>query len=144
MTWYYDDRYFTENDVPDDVVGFVYIIERIDNGRKYVGKKNLHRVVTRPPLKGKRRRRRSKKSSDWQDYYGSNDELLADVKNLGVDKFRREIVRLCRTKGEMSYHEARLQFDMGVLLSPERYYNSWIRVRVTRAHMRAALNAHQL
>ena len=37
MTWYYKDVEVTE--LPDDTVGFVYIITCIPTGRRYVGKK---------------------------------------------------------------------------------------------------------
>ena len=67
-------------------------------------------------------------------YYGSNKELQADVDSLGTDNFSREILRLCKTKGEFAYYEAKYQFDNSVLESDE-YYNSWIQVKVHKKHL---------
>ena len=67
--------------------------------------------------------------SDWKDYYGSSDELTADVELLGKDKFKREIMFWCSSKSELSYIEAREQFTHKVLES-KQWYNGHIRVRV--------------
>jgi hypothetical protein len=94
-----------------------------------VGKKLAKFKKTRPPLKGRINKRRSKVESDWRDYWGSSDHLLADVAELGEDKFTREILYICNTRGVMSYLEAREQFERRVLESDE-YYNGIINVRV--------------
>jgi hypothetical protein len=67
--------------------------------------------------------------SDWQEYYGSSDQLTQDVERLGKDKFRREILYYCKSKAELNYVEAREQFARKVLES-DQYYNGHIRVRV--------------
>lgn len=121
-------------DPPDEIYGFVYCITNLETNRKYIGKKFFWSKVSKPPLKGKTRRRRSVKESDWKKYYGSNKELQEDVKNLGAEKFRREIIHLCRTKGECSYYEAKYQFDNQVLESYD-YYNEWIICKVHRKHI---------
>ena len=72
--------------------------------------------------------------SDWKEYYGSNKELQADVDKFGKDSFKREILKLCKTKGEFGYYEAKYQFDNNVLESND-YYNSWIMVRVHKKHL---------
>lgn len=117
------------NDMPDDVVGFVYEITNTVDGRKYIGKKLARFKRSRPPLKGRKNKRRYKVDSDWKEYYGSSDELTADVNKLGKDKFKREILFFCRSKAELSYIEAREQFARKVLESND-YYNGHIRVRV--------------
>jgi hypothetical protein len=127
MNWLYQGNEITS--LPEDVVGFVYQITNTVNGRMYIGKKLARFKRSRPPLKGRKNKRRYKVDSDWQDYYGSSDELSADVLKLGKEKFTREILIYCFSKAELSYVEAREQFARKVLESDD-YYNGHIRVRV--------------
>ena len=127
MNWTYKGNEITN--MPEDVVGFVYIITNTTNGRMYIGKKLSKFKRSKPPLKGRRNKRRYKVNSDWQDYYGSSDDLTLDVNRLGKDKFSREILFYCKSKAELSYVEAREQFAHKVLESND-YYNGHIRVRV--------------
>lgn len=115
--------------IPEQYVGFVYEITNTTTGRKYIGKKLVQFKRSRPPLKGRKNKRRYKVESDWREYYGSSDALTEDVAKLGVEKFTREILYWCRNKAELSYIEAREQFSRKVLESDE-YYNGHIRVRV--------------
>jgi hypothetical protein len=126
--WFYNGEYF---DTIGDYVGFVYQITNQTNGRKYIGKKNFYFTKTRT-IKGKRKR--TKVESDWQDYYGSNKELQADVELLGKENFKREILKLCKSKGEFGYYEAKYQFENNVLENDD-YYNTWIMVRVHKKHL---------
>ena len=126
-TWYYNDEPVEE--LPEDCVGFVYIITNLTNNKKYIGKKLSKFRKTKPPLKGRKNKRRSTVESDWRTYYGSNDELNADVEQLGTENFKREILFYCASKSELSYIEAREQFNYKVLES-DNYYNGHIRVRV--------------
>lgn len=132
MTWSYLDTELLGT--PEGYVGFVYLITRLRDGKAYIGKKGFHSQITKPPLKGKTRKRRSKKESDWQKYFGSNAELKEDVLKEGPEGFRREVLYLCKTKSEMSYYEAYEQFVRHVLRDP-MYYNAWISVKVTRSHL---------
>ena len=116
-------------DLPEDCIGFVYQITNTVNGRMYIGKKLAKFKRSRPPLKGRRNKRRYKVTSDWQDYYGSSDNLIIDIKRLGKDKFKREILFYCKSKAECNYIEAREQFARKVLESND-YYNGHIRVRI--------------
>ena len=127
MTWYYQDKILEE--LPADCEGFVYLITNLTNDRKYVGKKLAKFKKVRPPLKGKKNKRRSKVESDWRDYWGSSDNLLADVAEIGPENFKREILYLCPSRGIMSYLEAKEQFDRRVLETDD-YYNGIINVRV--------------
>jgi len=115
--------------LPEECVGFVYLITNTKTGRMYVGKKLAKFKRSRPPLKGRKNKRRHTVESDWQDYYGSSDLLTEDVNTLGKEKFKREILYFCKSKGECNYLEAKEQFARGVLESDD-YYNGHIRVRV--------------
>ena len=125
--WTYQEKPI--NELPDDVVGFVYQITNTTNDRMYIGKKLAKFKRSRKPLKGRKNKRRYKVDSDWQDYYGSSDELAIDIKKLGKEHFKREILFYCYSKAELSYVEAREQFARKVLES-NNYYNGHIRVRV--------------
>ncbi len=114
----------------DGLEGFVYIIKNLHTQKKYLGQKKFWKAVTRKPLKGRVNKRRSKAESDWKTYYGSNKYLLGDVAALGKHRFERTILLLCKSKAEMNYHEARLQFEHQVLLSPQ-WYNAMINCRVS-------------
>ena len=127
MSWTYKDTEVTN--LPLEVVGFVYQITNTTNGRMYIGKKLARFKRSRPPLKGRKNKRRHTVDSDWQDYYGSSEELTADVLKIGKEKFKREILFYCYSKAELSYVEAREQFSRKVLESND-YYNGHIRVRV--------------
>lgn len=130
MAWIYQNQPLTE--IPDGYVAFVYIITNTTNDRKYIGKK-LFKFRKSSKRKGKTVRKQVE--SDWQDYFGSNKELLGDVQSLGEDKFTREVIRLCKTKGESSYYEAKQQFDNDVLFS-DLWYNAWISVKITKTHLK--------
>ena len=117
------------HDLPETCEGFVYLITNLTNDKKYVGKKLARFKVTKPPLKGKKNKRRSTKERDWRTYWGSSDWLIEDVKELGEDQFTREILYYCQSRGMLSYLEAKEQFDREVLLTDE-YYNGIINVRV--------------
>ena len=127
MNWTYQGKEITE--LLEDYVGFVYLITNTTNGRMYIGKKLSKFKRSRAPLKGRRNRRRYKVDSDWQDYYGSSDDLTIDVNRLGPENFKREILFYCKSKSELSYVEAREQFSRKVLETKD-YYNGHIRVRV--------------
>ena len=127
MHWQYQGKDITE--LPDEVVGFVYQITNTVNGRMYIGKKLARFKKSRKPLKGRVNKRRYTVDSDWKEYFGSSDELNADIKKFGKSKFKREILFYCKSKAELSYIEAREQFARKVLES-DQYYNGHIRVRV--------------
>ena len=130
--WYMNDIEFT--DAPDDIEGFVYVITDKRNDKKYVGKKRFWSVTRKPPLKGKTRKRVVRKESDWTKYYGSSELVNQLLVEHGEDNFHREIIHLCKTKGEMSYLEAKEQFDRNVLLNDE-YYNEFIGCKIHSKHV---------
>jgi hypothetical protein len=127
VSWNYQNQIVEE--IPEGIIGFVYLITNLKTGQKYIGKKLAQFKRTKPPLKGKKLKRRSTVESDWRDYWGSSERLQADVQQLGPENFTREILYYCTSKAEMSYIEAREQFDRRVLETDE-YYNGIINVRV--------------
>ena len=140
--WLYNNEIIEE--LPEDCVGFVYLIVNKINKRMYVGKKlskfakTTYKMVKQKNGIKKRKKFRSKIDSDWMEYYGSSLELNKDVESLGKDNFLREILFFCKSKAECSYIEAREQFSRKVLESDD-YYNGQISVRVHGSHIKNKL-----
>ena len=138
MTWIYNNQ--PVEILPEDCIGFVYLITNNLSGRKYIGKKlakfskTTYKIVKQKNGTKKRKKIRSKIDSDWREYYGSSPELTADVNTLGTENFTREILYYCRSKAECSYIEAREQFTRKVLESTD-YYNGHIQIRVHGSHI---------
>ena len=139
MSWLFEST--TIEALPEDCVGFVYMITNNTTGRRYIGKKlakfsrTTYKTVKLKNGKKKRKKIRGKIESDWQTYYGSNEQLNKDVAQLGSENFTREILYYCRSKAECSYIEAREQFSRRVLESDD-WYNGHIQVRVHGSHIR--------
>lgn len=132
------------NELPEDCVGFVYLIVNLTNNRKYIGKKlakfskTTTKTVTLKNGTKKKKKIKSKVDSDWLEYYGSSIELNEEIETIGKDKFTREILFFCKSKAECSYIEAREQFSRKVLESDE-YYNGQISVRVHGSHIKGKI-----
>ena len=139
MVWLYENTQIET--LPEDCVGFVYLITNKLSGRKYIGKKlakfskTSYKVVKLKNGTKKKKRIKSKIDSDWQLYYGSNDQLNKDIETLGVDNFTREILFYCTSKAACSYIEAREQFNHRVLESDD-YYNGQIVCRIHGSHIK--------
>jgi hypothetical protein len=138
MSWTYQNNIVET--LPEDCIGYVYIITNTISGRMYIGKKlakfskTTYKTVKLKNGNKKKKKIRSKIDSDWRTYYGSSPELTKDVTELGTDKFTREILFYCKSKAECSYIEAREQFSRKVLESKD-YYNGHIQVRVHGSHI---------
>jgi hypothetical protein len=128
--WLYEDKQFENS---DEWYGFIYLIENLKNGRKYIGRKYLTKAAYKT-TKGKRKKIR--KESDWADYYGSSPSLQADVELYGKENFKRIILRLCKSRGECNYFEAKEIFDTDAVLDGN-YYNSWVSCKVHAAHVKS-------
>ena len=142
MTWLYQGTLVEQ--LPEECVGFVYIITNTATGKKYIGKKlakfsrTTYKTVKLKNGKKKKKKIRGKIESDWQEYWGSSPNLTADINTLGKEKFTREILHYCKSKSETSYIEAREQFERKVLESQD-YYNGHIQVRVHGSHIKLPL-----
>lgn len=133
MTWMMNGNPFELGETTHkELYGFVYLITCKKTNKQYVGKKFFWSSRTKT-VKGKKKR--SKVESDWKTYFGSNKVLIEDVKNNGKDNYSREILHLCKTKGECNYLEAYEQFTREVLIG-DAYYNEWIMVKVHRSHIK--------
>ena len=133
MTWLYNNKPF--EDTPEEYQGFVYCITELDTGKKYIGKKFFWKPKTLPVTKTRKRRVKTRAESDWRKYYGSSKQVLSLVESKGVDNYKREILKFCKTKGECSYWEAKLQFEYDVLLK-EEYYNEFIGCKIHSKHIK--------
>ena len=133
MTWLYNNKPF--EDTPEEYQGFVYCITELDTGKKYIGKKFFWKPKTLPVTKTRKRRVKTRTESDWRKYYGSSKQVLSLVESKGVDNYKREILKFCKTKGECSYWEAKLQFEYDVLLK-EEYYNEFIGCKIHSKHIK--------
>ena len=135
MTWLYKDEPFDPESAPEDYAGFVYRITNLDNNMKYIGKKSMWSKRTLPPLKGQKRKRKKVFESDWREYYGSSANLNEERARIGDDRYKREILRFCKSKGELSYYELKYQMDEDVLLKPDEYYNAFVGGKIHRSHV---------
>ena len=133
MTWIFENKPFDE--ALEEYQGFVYCITEIDTGKKYIGKKFFWRPKTLPITKTRKRRVKTRVESDWRDYFGSSVEVQRLVENKGRENYKREILKLCRTKGECSYYELKYQMEYDVLLKPDEYYNAFVGAKIHRSHV---------
>jgi len=125
--WTYHGEPFVE---PGEYYGFVYCITNLLSGKRYIGKKFFWSVKRKQV---NRVRKRYKVESDWKEYWSSSEDLKEDVRTIGPEHFKREILHLCKNKGTTNYLEAKEQFVREVLESKD-WYNSWIQVKVHRSH----------
>ena len=129
--WLYQGKPFTTDDI-GNLFGFVYRITTLQSGKQYIGRKYFWQK--RKPKGGKRR---VTSESDWKRYYGSSDDLKRDIREIGKDSFRREILSLHETLGKVNYEETKQLFLHNVLMEAlddgtPMYYNSNILGRYMR------------
>ncbi len=132
--WLYNGKEISDEEI-EGHAAFVYIITNLTDNKRYIGKK-IFKTFRKQKVKGKTRKKKVQKESNWKSYYGSNLNLIADVDRLGKDKFEREIIKLCKTRGTANYWEAKLQMQHEVLENPDKFYNEWIMVKVHRSHIK--------
>lgn len=114
--WFYQDKVVESiEDMPKGTFGFIYEVQHIPTGRRYIGKKVLEFNRTLPPLKGTKRKRKVVKESDWKTYYGSHKEIKDLIKENKQDEFRREILMYVPSKKLLTYYETKFLFIKEVL-----------------------------
>jgi hypothetical protein len=127
--WLWEGEEFKEEHI-EDFFGFVYCITNTQTNKKYIGRKYFY-STNRIKQKGKKNRKVVRKQSNWADYYGSSKNLLADIEAIGKEHFRREILSLHESRGDVNYNELREQVVRNVLDS-DAYYNDNILSRYFR------------
>ena len=136
MSWYYNENLY--DDTPEEYQGFVYEITELATNKKYIGKKNFWKPKILPKTKSRKRKIRTRTESDWRSYFGSSGLLSERLDKYGEKSFKRVILRLCKSKCEMSYYESKLQFEKDVLLSDE-YYNEFIGCKIHAKHLKRSI-----
>jgi len=126
--WKYWDRF-----EPENYYGFVYKITNLKTGKFYIGKKSFYHnkkhKLTKKQLTEQTGRGRKpthetiQVESDWKTYWGSNKQLIADIKELGEDKFDCTILKLCKTKKQLTYWEMHHQCLSQCIVSYDLSYN---------------------
>ena len=120
--------------------GYIYMTTNLETGRSYIGKKNFfHKnniklgkkeLAALPVTRGRTKTTKLVvKPSDWKTYYGSANEIKEDLKKYPKDKFTRVILRLCKTKKELTYFECKYLFQYGVLEPGNNYINDNVQGR---------------
>jgi len=130
LKWTYNHKEFTGEEI-GEYFGMVYLITNVRTGRKYVGKKFFTKSARRQ-VKGKSKKVRI--TSDWEKYFGSNKIIQEEVKTLGENVFRREILHLCKSRSECAYWETWEIFNRDALRTDD-YYNDWVSCRIRKAHL---------
>ena len=109
-----------EEFVPNlDKFGFVYLITNLQSGKGYIGCKQ-YKLYTK--LK--------ERESDWKTYTGSSKWLNEDIKKIGKEHFKFEIIAEYKNKRSLRYYELYYQMKFNVLSSTiegtdePAYYNS--------------------
>lgn len=134
--------------IPEDIsewFGYVYRIERINalpgEKRFYIGKKQFWSNIKLKPLKGKTRKRKVQKESDWKKYFSSSKDLQNEIKIHGPENFKRVILHVCESKWAMSYMETLEQLRHSVLFD-ELYHNGIVHIRIGKcpAHLKEKYN----
>jgi len=121
-----DDLINNESFDINEYEGYIYITTILDTGRKYIGKKNFFHntnvklgkkeLANLPTARGKKpSKKKVTKESDWKTYYGSAQEIKDSVKQYPKERIIRTLLRLCKTKKELTYYECKYLFDYNVL-----------------------------
>lgn len=137
--WMYKGSHFTESDYErvksEGFMGFIYMISETNTGMKYIGKKQFIRPKILPITKTRKRRSRTVVESDWREYYSSSPVIMENVSSGNRDAYTREILTFGKSKGDLSYLEAKEQFNRDVLIRDD-YINGIINCKIHRKHLK--------
>lgn len=140
--WTYKNQ--VDFEIPTNAFGFVYKIEFVGepllleqfgiSKTKYIGRKYLtaSKTVSKRVLKkdGTKttKKKKSRVESNWRDYMGSCKPLLEDIKRLGSQHYKFEIIAFGETKGQVNFLEEYVQMCERVMID-DSYYNDSIGAR---------------
>jgi hypothetical protein len=140
MSWLYKGVEFTQTNIPEGAIGFVYHMSVILNGNTYayIGKKNFFANIKKPMGKkalamstDKRLKKYTRElKPNFENYYSSNQQLK-EAHKAGC-KIKREILVICYSATELTYQEVKHQFKYEVL-EKEGYLNANILGRFFRS-----------
>ena len=127
MSWIYKGIEFTQTNIPEGAIGFIYHMSVILNGHTYayIGKKNFFANIKKPMGKkalamstDKRLKKYTRElKPNFENYYSSNQQLKEAHKAGCVIK--REILIICYSAMELTYQEVKHQFKYEVLEKEE-------------------------
>lgn len=134
--WYYKGEIFKSEllyseSFKDNIHGFIYIVEEISTGKIYIGQKH---VWTNKVTTINKKKKKQKIESDWKSYYGSSGYINNKIEKEGTSDFKRYIIALCISDGNLNYIEAKIQFDLRVLEYQDKYINGYIGGRMAASH----------
>lgn len=143
MSWYYNNKDFTDDMIPEGAYGFIYAIQvRVDGELKfYIGKKNFYSerkvALGKKELAALTDKRASKKKLvrklNYQNYY-SSQAFLKECKKNGLE-IKRKILKICYCKMELTYEETKALFKFEVL-EKENFINDNIQGKFYRSKIK--------
>lgn len=134
--WIYENKEVLSENLPENAIGFIYLITNLTNNKKYIGKKLLTKAGTENKLlkNGTKKKVKCRKESDWKKYWSSCDELKEEVKKLGEENFKREILCFTYSMATHTYLENKYLYVNEVLES-EDWYNSNISSKIFKQNI---------
>lgn len=130
--WMFKGKVFQSEDI-NNAHGMVYLIEEISTGKVYIGQKQLWTKKTKTINKKKKK---IKVDSDWKDYWSSSSYIKEKVEREGHSDFKRYVLLLCISTGQLNYMEMKLQMDMRVLEQSHLFLNGFIGGRISTSHIK--------
>lgn len=116
------------DDFPEEAIGFIYKITNLDNGKVYYGRKTCRGITKKkltkkekllPENKRKTYKLIMREYKGWLDYTGSSEYLNNDIKK--GDEVKKEILRFCNKKAQLTYYELEAIICNGALLDDNSY-----------------------
>lgn len=140
--WFYKgDEILSIEQIPEDVIGFIYKIYNLDTNKYYIGRKTIRSkkkrklTLAEKKIKGNERKTFTyevKEVSGWKTYAGSNLELKKEVSEGA--RIKKEILHYCYSKAEITYKETSEILCSGALMD-KNSYNSWVKATIYKKNL---------